>query len=817
VLASSPPRNPETGSAHFLDAWIAPAIILLVLGSSLFGQDRLAFRDVGHFYTPLYQYVAQRTSEQWLPLWNDRCQTGMPLLGETTTAVLYPVRYQIGSLPISAERQIAWYVALHLILASLTARGAAARTGARRAGRMVAGLTYPLSGSVLFLYCNPPFLVAAAWLPLALSMLINPAKTSIQVRVCLSALAIAMMVLAGDPQTALHVMIIATAVTLMRLLLRKTDRYEIIMLVATAVLSAALAAPQIAATISWSRQSDRTDQGLNQREAMKFSVPPWHFAELFTPNLSGSLTPVNRRISTLIPGDGQMWTMTLFMGLLPMVMLLDRLTRWRRTRCDVWLCIALLAGSLAMGHFGIVWWLQWMTGSLRDFDSATWGSYWWLYQCLPGYDALRYPAKWLPFFAMGMSIACAGWVDDNDCFQAPKAIKCTGAILILSLIGIAWIPLKHLPTICDELWGPLDVFGARSEVLFSLTFSLGSLIALSIVFLKFLPCHPHRAVCWMIVLLAIELTWSASIQVGKVSVADEQTIFDRHGKDLPESPMRLLRMQRDPLWPGLWQETSSQDRLLQVEAHSRAAFFGRWHLAGEHAVVNNFVSIRSRHHADFWKTITEVQSGGRSIDWNAIQGWLAVDRVIVQSSGRLSSEQTTPDPSEIELLSNWRSCHPSALKEEDFHNRILEIASGAGGRALAVSSSVPTADPRTSSKAATGFVKASSPESLLVDVSCDQAVLLVRPIYQDGNWIVERRIKGVANSDWQASVVSKVDFLKQGTIVPPGRWELRFSYQPWWWLPSIGIALVAWAAVGIALYQRTDRRSDHRWIVTRRR
>ena len=151
---------------------VAPVLILLLFAPTLAGIDRLAFRDVSHFYTPLYDYVASRCSQQWLPLWNPLDQTGMPLAGETTTAVFYPLRYLLFALPISSEVAISWYVAMHLILASLTARLAAQWAGIGSLAASIAGVVYSLSGSVLFLYTNPPFLVAAAWLPLTLGAML---------------------------------------------------------------------------------------------------------------------------------------------------------------------------------------------------------------------------------------------------------------------------------------------------------------------------------------------------------------------------------------------------------------------------------------------------------------------------------------------------------------------------------------------------------------------------------------------------------------------------------------------------------------------
>ncbi|MGB0758808.1 MAG: hypothetical protein ACPGPS_04715, partial [Rubripirellula sp.] len=123
--------------------FLAPVLILAFFAPSLVGVDSLAFRDVAFFYTPLYDYVAERCSEWWLPLWNPLDQTGIPLVGETTTAVLYPLRYLIFSLPVSPESAMAWYVALHLIIASMAARLLARWTSCRPLGVAIASLLYP--------------------------------------------------------------------------------------------------------------------------------------------------------------------------------------------------------------------------------------------------------------------------------------------------------------------------------------------------------------------------------------------------------------------------------------------------------------------------------------------------------------------------------------------------------------------------------------------------------------------------------------------------------------------------------------------------
>lgn len=156
---------------------VAPLAILVILGSVLVGHDRLGFRDVSHFYTPLYDYVAQRQADNWVPLWNPLDHTGIPLAGETTIAVFYPVRWLLYAMPMSADLAIGWYVALHLCLATLTTWIAARWSGLSPIAASIAAAAYAFSGSVLFLYSNPPFLVGAAWLPLVLGCAPQPSRS----------------------------------------------------------------------------------------------------------------------------------------------------------------------------------------------------------------------------------------------------------------------------------------------------------------------------------------------------------------------------------------------------------------------------------------------------------------------------------------------------------------------------------------------------------------------------------------------------------------------------------------------------------------
>jgi len=108
--------------------------VILTVVSPLFAGRRYAFRDISHFYLPLYDYVDHRSGEQWLPLWNPLDHTGMPLIGEASTAVLYPVRWIVYALPIDNVAAMNVYLVVHLLIASAAAGVLARRCGARPVG-----------------------------------------------------------------------------------------------------------------------------------------------------------------------------------------------------------------------------------------------------------------------------------------------------------------------------------------------------------------------------------------------------------------------------------------------------------------------------------------------------------------------------------------------------------------------------------------------------------------------------------------------------------------------------------------------------------
>ncbi len=146
---------------------LAAGLFCWVFAEALFSSGVFVFRDAGHYYYPLLRFVRDQWLSGRVPLWNPYENLGTPLAANATACVFYP-----GTALLLLPIDYAWAYKLvilgHVALAAWSAYGLARETKSSREAATLAAISYAFSGSVLFQYANFVFLVAAAWLPLAL-------------------------------------------------------------------------------------------------------------------------------------------------------------------------------------------------------------------------------------------------------------------------------------------------------------------------------------------------------------------------------------------------------------------------------------------------------------------------------------------------------------------------------------------------------------------------------------------------------------------------------------------------------------------------
>ncbi len=115
------------------------------------------------------QFVLQQARQGQLPLWQPNILAGTPFLAAGQSLTLYPFSVLYLILPLWMA--YGWFTVVQLWIAGICMAVLVRVLGLRRAGALIAGLVYQLSGFFMASVVFPMILAAAAWLPLELAMI----------------------------------------------------------------------------------------------------------------------------------------------------------------------------------------------------------------------------------------------------------------------------------------------------------------------------------------------------------------------------------------------------------------------------------------------------------------------------------------------------------------------------------------------------------------------------------------------------------------------------------------------------------------------
>jgi len=224
------------------------------------------------------------THEAWrdgvLPFWNPYSFCGTPFLADPQAGVLYPPNWPL--LPMAPERQLGWFLFLHVAWGGIGAMALARRAGVPVAVSALAGAAFVLNGYFAKHFGQPSFLASASWLPWVLAATLGLVERPTLRRTAALGLAGAMLFLAGQPQTALHGAYAAVLAAAAALAVRRRSPLPVVAgLAAAASLALLVVAAQLLPTLDLASRSARSvlpystivSGAFHPVDAIRFVVP----------------------------------------------------------------------------------------------------------------------------------------------------------------------------------------------------------------------------------------------------------------------------------------------------------------------------------------------------------------------------------------------------------------------------------------------------------------------------------------------------------------------------------------------------------------
>ncbi|MEA1950089.1 MAG: hypothetical protein U9N87_01805, partial [Planctomycetota bacterium] len=203
--------RPQSTTSRLRSSLVFAILSLLfvwIFADVIFHGRMFAFRDAGHFYYPLFQFIQGEWAAGRVPIWNPLENQGTPLLGNAASSVFYPGKI-IFFLPVGFDWAYRLYVLGHLALAAFWSYRLARHWHASIEAAGVCAISYAFCGNVLLQHANVIFLVGAAWLPAAMLATDNMlVRRKLRYAVALGVV-LALMTLGGDPQMAYNAGLLA--------------------------------------------------------------------------------------------------------------------------------------------------------------------------------------------------------------------------------------------------------------------------------------------------------------------------------------------------------------------------------------------------------------------------------------------------------------------------------------------------------------------------------------------------------------------------------------------------------------------------------
>ncbi len=375
-------------------------------------------RDAFRFFLPLKQYLVERLAAGDLPQWFPYEGLGRSFIGVTHTGVFHPFTalYFLFSVPDAYRVS----TLLSCLLAALGAFALGRTLTLSRAGALLAGLVFPLSGYVVSLTDNLIYLYSICALPLFCAAL-EKALGQARAWVVAPAAIWATVFLNGDVQTGYYYGLIALLWTMTRA--PGTYLEACLRLALVGGLVTLLAGIQLGPAWAVFTDSERAYPVLFHTQALDWSTHPLRLATVLASPIGTSVDPVVMARLFFGTPKGGFWSESLYLGV--PVTGLALLGAWYRRDLKVCVLLGSLALLLSLGRFG--------------------GFYEIFYHVVPFWSAFRYPEKLMGVVAFTAAMLAGAGLDALRVRRGPLTLW----LVVTVLCATAGVVLR---TDAASLW-----------------------------------------------------------------------------------------------------------------------------------------------------------------------------------------------------------------------------------------------------------------------------------------------------------------------------------------------------------------------------
>lgn len=321
----SPPKDTCQKYSGIKD-WQA-VLFLVALFSAFYapmlgaGKMVLGFKDIARFNYPMHKYLHGAYQEGFIPWWDPGIFSGAPFFAELQTEVFYPLSliYLIDSFPVAFTANFV----LHHFLLAISVYGLTRYWNHSVLASLVSALVSCLGGYFLSITSLISHFHATAWVPLVILCFEKWIVKKSKALMLLAVVVLSIQTLAGSPETSVLTVLLVAAYVAVVL---RDDRsvFRRGLLVAGAVLlSLGLTAFQLMATASLVQESVRAG-GMTFDAHAHWSLNPSHLFSLIFPYDILRMTQANQSFPDTLIASLNMGIIPLAFSILAIIVLRDR-------------------------------------------------------------------------------------------------------------------------------------------------------------------------------------------------------------------------------------------------------------------------------------------------------------------------------------------------------------------------------------------------------------------------------------------------------------------------------------------------------------